>query len=111
MPADIIGYSYAAIVAGGGVMGYVKSASLPSLAAGLTFGSLAAVGAYQTSQNRKDIRLSLGTSATLMCVMGFRFIKTRQFMPAGFIGILSHLMVLKCAFAISDLSGILGGEK
>jgi hypothetical protein len=28
MPADIIGYSYAAIVAGGGVMGYVKSGKL-----------------------------------------------------------------------------------
>ncbi|XP_060607992.1 transmembrane protein 14C-like [Ruditapes philippinarum] len=101
MPADIIGFGYAAIVAAGGIMGYVKSASLPSLAAGLTFGSLAALGAYQTTQNSNDVKLSLGTSATLMCMMGYRFYNSGKFMPAGLVATLSLLMVLKSGYQLS----------
>ena len=43
---DYPGYVYGAAVALGGAMGYVKKRSIPSLIAGVTFGSLAAYGAY-----------------------------------------------------------------
>jgi uncharacterized membrane protein (UPF0136 family) len=46
MPTDYLGYAFGALVAAGGAMGYVKKRSVPSLVAGLTFGGLAAAGAY-----------------------------------------------------------------
>ncbi|XP_052776913.1 transmembrane protein 14C-like [Mya arenaria] len=98
MPADFIGFGYAMTVAAGGVIGYVKSASLPSLAAGLAFGSIAAVGAYQTTQNPADVKVSLANSGTLMCMMGYRFFNSGKFMPAGLIAALSLLMVMKSGY-------------
>ena len=49
MPTDYLGYGFAGLVAAGGTMGYIKKRSVPSLIAGLAFGSLAAVGAYHVS--------------------------------------------------------------
>ncbi|KAH3697006.1 transmembrane protein 14C-like [Dreissena polymorpha] len=98
MPVDIVGFSYAVAVAAGGIVGYVKSASLPSLAAGLTFGSLAALGAYQTTQNPADVKVSLGTSATLMALMGYKFYNSQKFMPAGFVATLSLLVLMKSLY-------------
>lgn len=46
MPFDIITATYAILVAAGGVMGYVKASSTPSLVAGLGFGGLLGTGAY-----------------------------------------------------------------
>ena len=37
---DLIGYGYAFIVLAGGIMGYVKGGSVPSLAAGVLFGGV-----------------------------------------------------------------------
>ena len=59
---DYIAYAYAAVVAAGGMMGYVKKGSLMSGVMGLTFGGLMAFGAYQTSQNRSNFWLSMGLS-------------------------------------------------
>ena len=42
---DHLGYLYAFLIAGGGIMGYVKAGSLMSLAMGLLFGTLAGLGA------------------------------------------------------------------
>ena len=46
MPFDVFSATYAVIVAAGGIMGYVKAQSIPSLAAGLTFGALIGGGSY-----------------------------------------------------------------
>jgi len=51
MPADLLGYGYAAVVASGGVVGYMKAGSTMSLIMGLLFGGVSAVGAYQFSQD------------------------------------------------------------
>uniref|UniRef100_A0A8C2XN70 Transmembrane protein 14C n=1 Tax=Cyclopterus lumpus TaxID=8103 RepID=A0A8C2XN70_CYCLU len=69
MSADWVGYGYAALIASGGVIGYVKAGSTPSLAAGLLFGGLAGFGAYQISNDPKNIWVSLGWyTKTLVCV-------------------------------------------
>ncbi|KAG6928248.1 transmembrane protein 14C, partial [Chelydra serpentina] len=62
MGLDWIGFGYAALVTSGGIIGYAKAGSVPSLAAGLLFGSLAGLGAYQLSQNPKNVWLSLSES-------------------------------------------------
>ncbi|XP_077410961.1 transmembrane protein 14C isoform X2 [Vanacampus margaritifer] len=93
MSVDWVGYGYAALVASGGVIGYVKAGSVPSLAAGLLFGGLAGVGAYQISNDPT-------TSGALTGVMGKRFYGSRKFMPAGLIAGASLLMVGKLSMAL-----------
>ncbi|KAJ8413198.1 hypothetical protein AAFF_G00091940 [Aldrovandia affinis] len=95
MSVDWVGYGYAALVTSGGIMGYVKAGSVPSLAAGLLFGGMSGFGAYRVSQNPKDIWVSLAASGTLAGVMGMRFFKSRKFMPAGLMAAASILMVGK----------------
>ncbi|XP_071448320.1 transmembrane protein 14C [Hetaerina americana] len=95
MGLDLIGFGYAATVAAGGIMGYVKAGSTPSLGAGLLFGSILCVGAYMTTQNPNNYYLSLGTSAVLAGVMGNRFYNSGKFMPAGLVAGLSLIMVMR----------------
>ncbi|XP_017551666.1 transmembrane protein 14C isoform X1 [Pygocentrus nattereri] len=100
MAVDWAGYGYAALVASGGVLGYVKAGSVPSLAAGVLFGGLAGFGAYQISQNPKNIWVSLATSGTLAAIMGNRFYNSRKIMPAGIVAGASILMLVKLAFGV-----------
>ncbi|XP_072139834.1 transmembrane protein 14C [Mobula birostris] len=93
MAVDWLGFGYAALVASGGVLGYVRAGSVPSLAAGLLFGSVAGIGAYQITQNPKNIWLSLIVSGALTGIMGMRFYNSRKFMPAGLVAGVSILMV------------------
>ncbi|XP_022614009.1 transmembrane protein 14C-like [Seriola dumerili] len=95
MAVDWAGFSYAALVTAGGIIGYLKAGSVTSLAAGLLFGLLAAVGAYLASQNPKNVWLSLGTSGTLAVLMGLRFLSSWKFMPAGLMTLASGLMLAK----------------
>ncbi|XP_012257059.2 transmembrane protein 14C [Athalia rosae] len=95
MTLDIPGLAYAATVAAGGIMGYVKSNSIPSLGAGLLFGTILGFGAYQTSQNPNNYGVLLGTSATLGGIMGYRFYNTGKIMPAGLITLMSSAMVIR----------------
>ena len=46
MSVDYPGYAYGSLVALGGIMGYLKRKSIPSLVAGVTCGSFALYGAY-----------------------------------------------------------------
>ncbi|XP_053198421.1 transmembrane protein 14C [Scomber japonicus] len=100
MSVDWVGYGYAALVASGGVMGYVKAGSVPSLAAGLLFGGLAGFGAYQVSNDPNNIWVSLGTSGSLAAVMGKRFYGSRKFMPAGLVAGASLLMIGKLSMTL-----------
>nr|CAD7452688.1 unnamed protein product [Timema tahoe] len=115
MTVDIISFAYAASVAAGGIIGYVKAerlveyktqwkrwqdqvkqdiksrGSIPSLGAGLLFGSLLGLGAYQTTQNPNNYYLLLGTSSILGGIMGARFYNSGKIMPAGLITIMSYI--------------------
>ncbi|XP_035990603.1 transmembrane protein 14C isoform X2 [Fundulus heteroclitus] len=100
MSVDWIGYGYATLVASGGVVGYVKAGSVPSLAAGLLFGGLAGFGAYQISNDPNNVWVSLATSGALSAIMGKRFYGSRKFMPAGLMAGASLLMVGKLSLAL-----------
>ncbi|XP_031374680.1 protein FATTY ACID EXPORT 7-like [Punica granatum] len=84
---------YAALVAVGGVMGYLKSGSQKSLAAG---GVSAALLYYVYSQlpSRPVFASSigLGISAALLVVMGSRFKKSGKVFPAGVVSLVSLVM-------------------
>ncbi|KAI9558086.1 hypothetical protein GHT06_014839 [Daphnia sinensis] len=96
MPStDFLTYGYAALVATGGIIGYVKAGSIPSLGMGLLFGSLIGLGAYQTSNNPNNYYTALGTSIALGGFMGKRFLDSGKMMPAGLIAAVSLLMVAR----------------
>nr|CAG8519883.1 6337_t:CDS:2 [Entrophospora candida] len=95
---DYIGYSYALTVTLGGVVGYVKAGSLPSLIAGLSFGGLAAYAANRVSTNPKNVGMALIVSCVLLIVMGVRFYNSGKFMPAGLVSILSLLSAARYTY-------------
>ncbi|XP_077283032.1 transmembrane protein 14 homolog [Arctopsyche grandis] len=106
MGMDLIGYAYAATVAAGGILGYAKAGSIPSLGAGLLFGSVLGYGAYQTSQDPSNYSLTLGTSAVLGGMMGYRYFNTGKFMPAGLVCVLSVAMVTRILLKQSGVLSI-----
>uniref|UniRef100_A0A2K6U6G3 Transmembrane protein 14C n=1 Tax=Saimiri boliviensis boliviensis TaxID=39432 RepID=A0A2K6U6G3_SAIBB len=75
VPLHWIGFGYAALVATGGIIGYVKAGMVLFLLSLLTS--------------------SRSTSGTLAGVMGMRFYHSGKFMPAGLIAGASLLMVAK----------------
>ena len=95
MGADNVGYAYAAAVAAGGLIGFIKKGSVMSGAAGVIVGGLAGFGAYQTSQNPNNFYLSLGVSGLMTGVMGSRFVSSGKVMPAGIVAALSLAMVVR----------------
>uniref|UniRef100_A0A1I7XZM7 Transmembrane protein 14C n=1 Tax=Steinernema glaseri TaxID=37863 RepID=A0A1I7XZM7_9BILA len=82
--ADYFGLTYGALVLTGGLIGYLKAGSIPSLVAGVVSGLLAGYGAY-TENNA----LLLGVSGVLGGIMGKRFLNSGKLMPAGIICVLS----------------------
>ncbi|XP_058108802.1 protein FATTY ACID EXPORT 7-like isoform X1 [Magnolia sinica] len=74
---------YAALVGVGGVMGYIKSGSQKSLAAG-SLSSALLFYVYSELPVRPTFAasLGLGLSVALLGMMGSRFKKTRKFFPA-----------------------------
>lgn len=62
--------------------------SIPSLGAGLLFGSMLGYGAYQTSQDPTNVAVFLGTSTALGGLMGYRYYNSGKIMPAGMIAVL-----------------------
>lgn len=95
MPFDFFSAGFAALVATGGIIGYAKAGSVPSLVAGLTFGGLLGLGTYLTSVNPQNYYLTAGTSAVLAAFMGHRFYNSGKLMPAGLICFLSIGMVAR----------------
>jgi uncharacterized membrane protein (UPF0136 family) len=88
---DWLGYTYAGLIALGGVIGYVKASSVVSLVTAVTFGGLF-VGAlrYQT-----NVYPTLMLSVLLSIVMGVRFMRSGKWMPAGIVTLLSIFMSLR----------------
>ncbi|MED6255549.1 hypothetical protein ATANTOWER_011308 [Ataeniobius toweri] len=61
---DWIGYGYAAAILFGGFMGYKRKGSVMSLIAGLVFGGFSAYGAYNVSNDPKNILASLASDCS-----------------------------------------------
>lgn len=76
-------YVFAVMVCGGGIMGWLKKGSLPSLASGLLFGALLMLAASITSKDKKNVLFTLVILGALAAVMYFRWTESGKFMPAG----------------------------
>jgi uncharacterized membrane protein (UPF0136 family) len=93
---------YALLLAVGGVIGYVKAGSRPSLIAGLLSAvtAIAALG-LSVANNRFGVPLGMTLSIALFILFGYRYAaKTRKFMPSGLVAIVSAV-VLAVMFLVS----------
>ncbi|XP_018564533.1 transmembrane protein 14C-like [Anoplophora glabripennis] len=95
MSADIPGYIFAGAVAAGGILGYYKARSVPSLAAGLVFGGILFYGAHEVSKNPENYCVQLAASSILGGVMGYRYYNKKKFMPAGAVFLASVAMIFR----------------
>lgn len=94
---------YAVLVIAGGVMGYLKARSKPSLISGLISGAALLV-AWWISLSRSynaGIALAICLAIALLIVFSLRFRKTRKFMPAGLMAIVSLFCAAVFAIALA----------
>jgi uncharacterized membrane protein (UPF0136 family) len=94
--------TYAALLAAGGVMGYVKAGSRPSLIAGL-----ACAGAVLVALGLSLAGITLGhvlgvvLAVALGVFFGMRYVrKGRKFMPNGLMAVVSALVLALLAAAM-----------
>jgi len=62
---DVTSFILAALTAGGGIMGYAKTRSLPSIIAGCSVGALYGIGGYRL-QNRQPYGTELSLVASII---------------------------------------------
>ncbi|KAL6731838.1 hypothetical protein Aduo_002664 [Ancylostoma duodenale] len=83
---------YAGLLMVGGVVGYLKAGSVPSLVAGA--GSGAIVAAFTFLDLPYKTLAVAGVSGVLSYVMGMRFANSHKIMPAGVIAVASIATLL-----------------
>jgi uncharacterized membrane protein (UPF0136 family) len=75
---------YAALLAVGGIIGFVKAKSRPSLIAGVGSGLVAAgLLGWSFVNPTTPLQLALLLAAGLAALFGHRYSKSRKFMPSG----------------------------
>ncbi len=92
---------YGILVAAGGVMGYARSRSMPSLISGLLFGILLiGCSAFMLNDDIRATYVALVFSLALSAIFFFRFRVSKRFMPAGLMIILSLAVTVTLAFSV-----------
>ncbi|KAI9680034.1 MAG: hypothetical protein M1817_005050 [Caeruleum heppii] len=83
-PAYILGL----LTAGGGITGYIRTGSIPSIAAGVTVGALYGLGGYRM-QNRQPYGVELALLASVILAGSSipRAIRTQKPLPIGLSGL------------------------
>lgn len=88
--------AYAVIVLLGGVMGFIKAYSVPSLAAGVVAAVLMFVALWLVGRGdgRAGLILGAAVSAVMDTFFMFRYLKTKKAMPAIPIAVLSVVVLV-----------------
>lgn len=86
-------YIYGILLIIGGVTGYVKAGSVPSLVAGLVCGFIALLLGYNYTWHFAPYA-ALVLALVLIFLMGGRYLRTRKAMPALLIVILSVIVAI-----------------
>lgn len=95
-------FVFGALTLAGGVVGFAKAKSVPSLVAGGVFGILLAASGYLTGQGgRLGPGLGLFLSAMLLGRFSKAFRQTRKVMPAGIMTVLGVLGMGLCLLGLA----------
>lgn len=79
-----VAFILAALTAGGGTIGYIRTGSVPSIAAGVSVGALYALGGYRLSNRQPyGVELALLASVVLAGSSIPRAIKSGKPLPIG----------------------------
>ncbi len=93
-----VAFAYGAIVLAGGVLGFVKARSRPSLIAGIASSALLLGAGVLMLRGEKAGRIgAMVVAGLLLAFFAARWLKGRKFMPAG-------MMVLASAAALALLA-------
>jgi uncharacterized membrane protein (UPF0136 family) len=110
MLSPLVGHAtlavYALLLAVGGVIGFVKARSRPSLIAGIAsaIAALAALGLALTG-SRFGVPLGMTLAVILFVFFGYRYaLRSHKFMPSGLMAVVS-LVVLGVLILVMDWSG------
>ena len=98
--AQIILVGYALLLVVGGLIGYRKAGSRPSLIAGTISGLVALVAAGLMIFDARAIWLGVALAVAMLVVFSIRFSKTGKFMPSGMLGIISLGVLVGLILAI-----------
>ncbi len=91
-PCALLVFIYAALTMVGGIFGFVKAGSLPSLISGLVSGLLLLAAGYGLLRGQSwGLPLALVLTTAILIFFGIRFAQGHVFMPAGLMVILSLL--------------------
>ncbi|KAA8495882.1 Transmembrane protein 14C [Porphyridium purpureum] len=93
---DPLTLALGALVAAGGLLGFVKANSKPSLIAGGVLGGLLGVAAFVGAP------FGLAASSVLAALMGVRFINSKKLMPSGLITVLALANVARLVLEERD---------
>ena len=98
--ATIVGV-YALIILIGGLIGYMKAASMASLVCGLAFSIILFLCAYAISRGKLAAQyVALGVTFVLDGFFTHRFAKTLHFIPSGLMSLLSLAVIIVIALKI-----------
>lgn len=94
-------WAYGMIMMLGGVMGYLKVGSKASLLSGVGMGLALLGSGYGVWHERREALIaSVVIAALLVALFAIRLAKTKRFMPAGVLAILSLAAVIIFGFAL-----------
>jgi uncharacterized membrane protein (UPF0136 family) len=97
---------YAALLGVGGVIGFVKAGSRPSLIAGLVSAAVAVVClVLWRSGNRLGLYLGVVLAIALFAQFGARFRKTHKFMPSGLLAVVSVAVAVTLGLLAAGVAG------
>jgi uncharacterized membrane protein (UPF0136 family) len=91
--ATVVVLIYGAVVLIGGVMGWIKARSKPSLISGVVLGGALIFTGFFINRPA-GLWTALALTAVLTILMGGRFIRSKKFMPAGMIALLSLAVLI-----------------
>ena len=98
-PFVLLLYIYGVLLILGGLMGYIKAKSVPSLVAGGVCGVIALLlGYYYTWHFAPHAALLL--ALLLIFMMGKRYLNSRKVIPAGLIVVLSIIVAIVQIYVI-----------
>jgi uncharacterized membrane protein (UPF0136 family) len=98
----IIVWIYGVLMGVGGVIGYLKVRSKASLLSGVGFGLMLLASGYGVWQSSRDsLVASAVIAALLVAIFAVRLMKTRRFMPAGVLAVLSLVALIVFGLALT----------